>query len=271
MTDSAPWWLAVCLSLVVVVSAWRAGSLGPSGAVAALAMGTLALHRSYGWGAFLVSWFVLASILSRVGRAQKAMRTQAIVAKGDRRDAWQVLANGGVFALAAGLADVSPDPSVQAVAALLAVGALTAAGADTWSTEIGTRWGGEPWSLRERRAVPAGTSGAITVSGSLASVAGGIVLASLAAALQVIPARAIAPVALAGILGAWADTLMGAWWQERRWCPRCARHTERNPHDCGTVTEHRAGWRRLDNDLVNALCTLVGASAAWRLTRLSPW
>ena len=69
--------------------------------IAACAIGCVALRVQWSWGAFLVAWFVLGSGLSRLGRTRKMARTSAIVQKGGQRDALQVIANGGVFALCA--------------------------------------------------------------------------------------------------------------------------------------------------------------------------
>ena len=262
MTDPAAWWMAIALAGAVSLAAWRAGSLRGDGAIAALLVGALSLRAGWGWGIFLIGWFVLASALSRLGRARKAARTRDIVMKDDRRDAIQVLANGGVFAACALLAIVmrgGAQPAFAIALAAAAAGALAAAGADTWATEIGTLWGGQPWFLRTGRRVAAGTSGAVTISGTVAGACGALALGVLASAAGMIPARLIGAVALGGIAGATADTILGAWGQERRWCPQCNRATERRVHSCGGTTVQQGGVRGLDNDVVNVVCTLVGA------------
>ena len=264
MSAAAPWWLTIVLAGGIALAAWRAGSLRVDGALAAFLMGALSLSWRYSWGTFLVVWFVLASALSRVGRARKAARTLGIVEKSDQRDAWQVLANGGAFLACALIAPLVGDTQLVALACA-AAGSLAAAGADTWSTEIGTLVGGEPWSLRERGRVPSGTSGAITLPGTLGGVAGAIVLAALAVLCQMVPASAAPAIAIGGVVGSWADTVIGAYWQERRWCPTCSQFTERAVHDCGTATEQRGGSHRLNNDAVNALCALAGAAVAFAL------
>jgi uncharacterized protein (TIGR00297 family) len=259
MHSAAPWSLALLLAGTIAIAAYRARSLSLNGALAALAVGTLALRAGWSWGVFLIAWFALATILSRIGRIKKAGRTGDIVAKGDRRDARQVLANGGVFACCAALSAWS---SPSATLAIAAAGALTAAGADTWATEIGTLYGGQPWSVRTWTRVAAGTSGAVTVVGVAGSVLAAIVLSGLASVLGLTKSSAIAAVALGGLAGSAVDTLVGAWMQERRWCPRCAQLTERLIHTCNTPTVHSGGWNRLDNDAVNALCTVAGSCAA---------
>jgi uncharacterized protein (TIGR00297 family) len=271
LAHSAPWWLAVALAGAIAGLAYRAGSLRADGAVAALLVGTVALLVSWAWGIFLIVWFALASVLSRVGRDRKAERTQDVVTKSDRRDAVQVLANGGVFSACALWTLLTDADSGRAAAlTIAAASALTAAGADTWSTEIGTLWSGQPWSLRTRGRVPIGTSGAITLGGSLGGVVGAMTLAALAAVIGMISTANILAVAIGGIAGATADTILGAWGQERRWCSRCAHETERVVHTCGTTTDYLGGVQRLDNDLVNFVCTLVGAVIGCAMAEIRP-
>jgi uncharacterized protein (TIGR00297 family) len=247
----------VALAAAIALLARRARSLSPDGAVAATVVGALAVGAGWGWGALLVAFFVASSVLSRLGAAAKAARTEAIVAKGSERDAWQVLANGGVFALAAAGALLLP----HAAWAPFGVGALAAAAADTWGTEIGTLAGRPPRSLRGWRPVPAGTSGAVSAAGTLATVAGAIFVASLAL-LVGFPVAVVGPAALGGVAGAFADSLLGATVQARRRCPRCERATERIVHGCGERTLAAGGLRWLDNDVVNLLATLAGGLVA---------
>lgn len=259
--------LAAALALLIATAAHRAGSLRTSGAVAATFVGTIAFAASPRWGGFLVVWFVLTSALSRLGAARKARHVGAVVAKGGRRDAWQVLANGGLFALGVAASVVLPDANGRAMAALAAVAALSAAGADTWATEVGTWARATAWSLRTGTRVPAGTSGAITWPGSLALCAGAATWTGLGALLGLVPPTAWGAATGGALAGAWADTLVGAWAQTRRRCPACGEDTERPVHACGTATIHAGGLPRLGNDAVNAVATLVAAIAAVLLAR----
>ena len=254
--------LAAALALLIAAAAHRAGSLRTSGAVAATFVGAIAFAASPRWGGFLVSWFVLTSALSRLGAARKARHVGAVVAKGGRRDAWQVLANGGLFALGVAASVLLADAHARHVTSVAAVAALAAAGADTWATEVGTWARATAWSLRTGTRVPAGTSGAITWPGSVALSAGAATWAGLAVLLGLVPATAWAPVTGGALAGAWADTLVGAWAQARRRCPTCSEETERPVHSCGTATVHAGGLRLLGNDAVNAIATFVAALVA---------
>lgn len=279
LTRPAPAVAALLVALAIAGGALRARSLTPAGAAAALVTGTVALLASWGWGIFLIVWFVVASLLSRWGRREKAARTRGMVDKGDRRDAQQVLANGALFALCAvgdivaRVNDIGADASgsrmlLRALLAVAAVGALAAAGADTWATEIGTLVRGRPWSLRTRTRVPVGTSGAITAAGTVAALVGAFALAAAAAVLGVIPHDSVPAAAAGGFAGAFGDTLLGAWAQSRRWCPACQATTEQHVHSCGTRTSVAGGLGLLDNDVVNLACTLIGALVATGLAIL---
>jgi uncharacterized protein (TIGR00297 family) len=236
----------------------RARALSWSGAILATIVGTACVAAGWSWGALLLAFFVTSTLLSRVGRGAKERRTDGIVAKGGERDAVQVLANGGVFAACAAAFALSPSPGSQALAA----GALAASTADTWATEIGTLVGRSPRSIVSLRVVPAGTSGGITIPGTLASVAGAAMIGAIARVLGW--PSAIAWWALGGgVAGAVADSLLGAVLQARRRCPLCNILTERRVHPCGTVTVPAGGLAWLDNDAVNALSAVCGALVCW--------
>jgi uncharacterized protein (TIGR00297 family) len=245
---------------IVALAARRTRSLATSGAGAATLVGTAAVAAGWAWGTLLVLYFVTSSLLSRAGAAEKARRTGPIVAKSGARDALQVLANGGPFALCALATSWADGAAPLAVAA---AGALAAATADTWATEIGTLRDDTPRSLRTWRTVPPGTSGAVSAAGSAAMVGGALFIAIGASALGL--TDALAAVTVAGCAGALADTIVGATLQDRRWCDSCELGTEREVHDCGTVTRHVGGLTRVDNDVVNLLATLTGALVGWLL------
>ena len=241
--------LAVAASFV----ARRARMLTVSGAATSVVVGTLAIAAGWNWGFLLLSVFVSASALSKLGERKKAALVGPVVQKGDDRDAGQVFANGGIYAIAALCYTVFPSPVWQ----VLGIGALAASTADTWATEIGTLAGGEPISIISRQRVPPGTSGGVTLVGTMAGAAGALFVAA-GAGLANWPVP-FAAVALGGVAGALADSLLGATVQSRRWCDACAKSTERLVHTCGTPTRHVGGVAGFDNDAVNAVCSGVGA------------
>ena len=243
----------VLLAALVSLAARRIGTLTWSGAIAATVAGTLSVVAGWDWAALLIAYFATSSALSRLGRTTKERRTSSTVAKHGPRDAWQVAANGGVFALAALAARIHPDARWLALGA----GSLAASAADTWATEMGTLWGGTPRSILTWRSLPVGTSGGVSAIGSLAGVAGSGFVAALVLAFGWITPVAIA-VTAGGVGGAIADSVLGATVQARRWCDVCKRGTERDVHDCGSVTRHVGGIGWIDNDMVNFLSGAIG-------------
>jgi uncharacterized protein (TIGR00297 family) len=245
------------LAALVAVAARRTGSLSRSGALAAIAVGALACFPGWTWSGVLLAFFVSSTVLSAWRSASKHAATVDVVEKSAERDAVQVLANGGVFALAALGAVLFPS----AIWAAVALGSLAAATADTWATEVGTAVGGIPRSIRGFARVPAGTSGAVTFAGSVAMVLGAVWLGTAARTMGFDPDVVLSSI-VGGLGGALADTLLGATLQERDWCPRCARETEQRIHRCGTRTEHRRGLPGFGNDAVNLTSTVIGAAIA---------
>jgi len=249
------------LAGAIAAGARRHRSLSRGGAAAALIVGTAAVLAGWGWGVLLVTFFLTATALSRYRHTVREARIASIVEKGDERDATQVFANGGVFAAAAVAASITGDPNWAAAG----VGALAAATADTFSTEVGTLAGRAPRSIVSFKALEPGASGGVTTPGTLASIAGAalIALAAVAAGLAPNPLAIL----VGGIAGSLADSLAGATVQERRWCDGCSRFTERRVHTCGTATRVSGGIPGMRNDLVNLACTLVGAGTAVLLTQ----
>lgn len=245
------------VACAIAIAGVRAGALARDGAAAAVVVGTLCAAAGWSWAALIIAFFLTSSMLSRLRAESRAERADAVVAKGGARDAVQVVANGGLFALAALLSLAAPWEGWMPLAA----GALAAVTADTWGTEIGTLAAAPPRLITSWQRVPVGTSGAVTPAGLLASAAGALFIA-LAAWLLRWPA-AVAGAALAGgVAGALTDSLLGALWQARRWCERCEAGTERAVHICGTTTRLSGGLAWLNNDGVNCLSGAAGALIA---------
>ena len=245
----------------VALAARRAHALSLGGTTAAVAVGAVAVTAGWAWGALLIAYFIVSIALSRIRGAEKAARTGDVVAKGGARDAFQVVANGGLFALAAlAGAALAPESLAARTLAAAALGALAASTADTWATEIGSLASRPPRSILTWRPVAPGTSGGVNVLGMLAMLAGAAFIAYGGRALSIeVP---IAAVVLGGFVGAIADSVVGATLQDRRWCDTCQKSTERLVHACGTTTRHAGGITLVDNDLVNLIATFAGAAIA---------
>ena len=250
-------WLGLLISLGIGVLAYSRKSLTFSGVLGAIITGTLIFgFGGWVWGLALIAFFVYGTALSKFKERQKEQLAADKFDKGSQRDIGQALANGGVGAVLAVAFFLSSNP-VWLFAAF--VGVMATVNADTWATEIGSALGGRPIDIRTGRRTEAGTSGAISLPGTAAALAGAALLGLFASGL---PAFLI--VTLAGFGGALYDTLLGATVQAL-W---------RDPSDPEQWTEKAQvgppgrGVRLIGNDTVNFLCTLTAVGLAAGLARL---
>jgi uncharacterized protein (TIGR00297 family) len=257
--------LGIVIAGAIALSAVRMRLLQPSGGVATLVLGSIVFGLGgIPWSLPLVTFFLLSSLLSRVGAKRYKgyrERVEVLFEKGSTRDAGQVIANGGVAGLLVLFYQFHPHPSLF----VAYLGSLAAAAADTWGTEIGVLNRGvvvSPWRLR---AVPAGTGGGISLVGSLGAVTGALSVAlsgiwwvpgGLPASLGIVVA--------AGILGMLADSLIGDILQAHYRCAVCGASTERSLH-CDETATLVAGYRWITNDVVNIICCAVGGIFAYLL------
>lgn len=282
------------ISTVFALTAYRLRLLTKDGTAAAVWVGTT-IVGAFGWQGFLVLafFFVSSNMLGRysASRQKKMPRNNTayeaptmtahiiqedIVAKNDQRDAWQVLANGGVASVTAIGYVISGMPLwVVAFAASLA-----AATSDTWASEIGRLTKAAPRHIFSWKPVYAGTSGAVTFIGTIASLIGALSIAIICIPLliqlvgissQTLNDYALVDVGLivllitvSGWLGQWLDTLLGATFQVKYRCIICHIETERELH-CGQQTKKARGISSINNDIVNVLCTFFGAGIAFLL------
>jgi len=243
-------------ALVIAFGARRAHTLTRTGALSAFLVGTATFGGLGIPGAAVLLTFFLSSIaLSRLGKSRKKLLVD--IGKQGERDGLQVFANGGVAALCA-LAALTGNTHWAAAFA----GAFAAATADTWGTEIGTLAGGRPRSLITGKPIACGLSGGVTYIGTLAQTAGALLIACAATAVGI---HSFLAIAVGGWCGAFLDSLLGASIQSLRWCPRCRRACETNPHVCGAQTTAQRGLQWLSNDFVNCAATLCGAAVAYSL------
>lgn len=253
-----PQFVAAALGPVVAGVVWRARLLTAGGAIAAAALGSSAALAGLDWMALLLAFFISSVLLGLVGRATKQARSAAIIEKAGPRDAAQVLANGLVFGIGAALAASGHLTTATLTAAL---GALAAATADTWGTEIGMLAGSAPRSILTLAIVEPGMSGGVSLQGLAATAAGAALLATLAWLLGWPGTTAVAA-AIGGIGGGIADSVLGATLQQRRRSLSTGRMTERLTDVDGSATEAAGGLAWLNNDGVNLVATMAGAVIA---------
>lgn len=238
------WLLILAAAVAAALAAYRFKALTADGAVAAAGVGFVVL----GWGgpgaaALLLVFFVSASALTKWSAGRRAPRS-ATRRDADGRRATQVLANGGVAALAALAAGLWPHPAWCAAFA----GAIATVTADTWATEVGVLATRPPVMITTLRPAEPGQSGAVSAAGTAGGLAGAALIALTAAGVwaregaDLAAAVLAGAVWLAGVLGMFVDSVLGATVEGRwRWL---------------------GGTAVVGNDAVNGAASLAGALAA---------
>ncbi len=268
--------LGFTLALLIGFVAYRRGSLSRSGVVGAILIGaTIFGLGGLAWSVVLIVFFVSSSALSHFREARKASLAEKF-SKGSRRDLAQTLANGGAGALIVIANFVWPSALWWAAF----VGALATVTADTWATELGVLSKARPRLITTGGEVEVGTSGGVTLTGTLAALGGAVMIGLFAAGFHMFNGNSfllslflLLSAALSGLAGSLVDSVMGATVQTIYFCDSCGKETERHPlHTCGAQapTRYHRGLRWLDNDWVNFLSSLVGAALAagmWRVAR----
>ncbi len=229
--------VALGLSCVFALLAWRMRAVSLTGACAGAAVSSIVLFSKPEAFLILLLVFLLTWAATRLGRSRKLQA--GIAERSAGRGARQVLANLGVGAAACGilssLLHLQPQWPYLSYLLVAFIAAMAEATADTVSSEVGQAVSPRAWLLVESRWVPAGTDGAITALGTLAGAAGAALIGFAAIGLRVLYLETAWRAVAAGFLGMIFDTLLG-----------------------GTL--ERRG--KLGNDAVNFLSTLFAALLA---------
>ena len=247
--------VGVLLAVASSYIAYRAKSLSRDGAFAAALMGTIIFGLGgWQWAVLLLAFFVTSSALTHIFKNRKKDLDEKY-SKGGQRDAGQVFSNGGLAALIVLFHAFYPQTFW---AWPVFAGTLAAVNADTWATELGVLNPNPPRLLTDlRKRVERGTSGGVSLYGTIAALFGAALIGYLAAVLFTTDRLAIfILVTLAGLLGSLFDSLLGGTVQAIYFCPTDQKETEKHPlHTCGTPTIQIRGWKWLNNDLVNVGCS----------------
>ncbi|MGQ0570808.1 MAG: DUF92 domain-containing protein [Armatimonadota bacterium] len=251
--------ISLALAAVVAAAAWRLRWLTRDGALAAFIVGAAILEfGGVVWALALAAFFASGSLLTLVGRARKSQPEH----RGRGRTWLQVVGTGGVAAGASvlygtGIVPALPSPLLPAAF----FGALAAAAADTWATEIGILSAAAPRLITTGETVRAGTSGGVTMLGTKSGIAGAAMIAAFGVIDAQGSARVFVTVLVAGVLSMLLDSLLGATVQAsfRRPDGGMTEEPER-----GTALERGIAW--MTNPMVNLIATLAGAIIAGGLT-----
>ena len=229
------WLTALLVNALLISFAQRFPLLTRAGWCHAGILGTV-LWGSLAWRGWLavVAYLVLGSLVTKLGFARKQELGLA-EGRGGRRgpeNVWGSAFTGLVLALLIAARIGSPT--------LLLIGfsaSFAAKLADTFGSEIGKRWGRNTLLITNLRRVPAGTEGAVSVEGTLASAVGSLLMTIVMALFGLLHSgAAFALVLVVGFIATLLESLLGALGQDR--------------------------WPWLSNELVNGLQTAWAAGLA---------
>ncbi|TCD62511.1 hypothetical protein EIP91_006785 [Steccherinum ochraceum] len=300
-------WIEFVLASYLGISGTRKRSLAPSGGIAAFVVGFLMMAvplRSF--GVSLIVFYITGSKATKVGKERKARLEEGHQEAGYRN--WeQVLCNSFSAFVASVLWTMSfaPDSMVTRLLSSLAphkgsvydsaewcAVSISPAGSGSWSralvfvclghfacclgdtlaSELGILSKSPPRLITTWKVVPPGTNGGVSVTGTLASVAGGLFMGLTLTATLFIESSAcrrdlvtliqlVGWGALAGLLGSLLDSLMGATIQKTKFSSTTNRiltdesPTPPNPADIRVIS----GIDLLTNNQVNLVSSIVTA------------
>jgi uncharacterized protein (TIGR00297 family) len=192
--------------LTACYASYKTSKLTGSGAITG---GVVALCIYLGTGftgiAMLATFFVLATIAT--SHKKNAKRKLGDGQHPEKRDARQVLANGGLPAILGLLAFIIPDNAL--LATVLMAAAFASATADTLSSELGTVYGKRFYNIITFKPDEKGRDGVISLEGTIIGIAGAAVIA-VVYAIGFGWNSMFLNIIIAGTAGNIADSILGA-------------------------------------------------------------
>ena len=226
------WLDAFLINFVLIFLVQRLPFLTKIGWIHAGVLGTL-LWGSVNWNGWLsvCIYLLLGTLVTKIGYKNKASRGIAEARGGQRgpENVWGSAATGCSLAL---LSCIFPQHST-----LLMVGfasSFTAKLSDTFSSEIGKRFGKKTFLITSLKPVLPGTEGAISIEGSLAGLLGCVIMTVVMVKLSIISGLAVASIVL---FSGYVATILESY--------------------IGAIVQNKVYW--ITNELVNSIQTSLAA------------
>jgi len=233
--------IAVIAAIIFCAWAFYKNWLNTGGAVSAALLGVLILLVGGWWFASpMLLFFISGSLLGKLPAI-----TIVADSKGKKaRDYIQVLCNGGIAGICA-LLYLLTRKDLFVTAYFLSIAICMS---DTWSSELGTWFGGRVRDITTLKQIPAGLSGGVSLMGTLAGFLGALVIGALYWWLYPVTLFAPVMITVGGFLGMLLDSILGSMLQAKYHLKNGLPVEQKLP---GAVLDKGLEW--MTNDLVNLL------------------
>tara|TARA_B100000965_G_scaffold363785_1_gene346827 strand:- start:3423 stop:4172 length:750 start_codon:yes stop_codon:yes gene_type:complete len=226
------WFNAFLINFVVIFFGQKLPFLTKKGWIHAGVLGTLLLG-SVGWKGWIsvCVYLLLGTLVTKIGYKNKASRGIAEARGGLRgpENVWGSAATGCSLAI---LSCLFPENLTLFMVGFAS--SFTAKLSDTFSSEIGKRFGKRTFLITSLKSVEPGTEGAISIEGSVAGLLGSLIMTVVMINLAIISGLSVAfIVLLSGFLATIIESYIGA------------------------VAQNKINW--LTNELVNSIQTSISA------------
>jgi uncharacterized protein (TIGR00297 family) len=215
--------------------------LTPAGLLHAWVLGTM-VWATLSWPGYVVVvlYFLVGSGVTKIGMTQKEAAGIAEKRSGARgpENVW----GSALVATLCGLALLITPASWHPLLTLGYVASFSTKLSDTTASEIGKAYGKHTFLITTLQPVPRGTEGAVSLEGTLAGVAGSLIIALTGTIVGLMPPLGVVLCLMAAFIATNLESVIGATLQQR--------------------------WHWLTNELVNVLNTFIGAITAMLLGRL---
>lgn len=193
--------LFVLLLLAGMILSVMKNKLTVAASFAAAVAGALLYIGTGFTGVWIAGTFFILGVAATACKNEKKQQHTAV------RDAWQVLANGGIAAVCGGLAYLFP---LQRELLLLMIAcSLSSSTADTVSSELGTVYGKRFYNMITLKKDMRGENGAVSLEGIMFGISASLVIAAVYC-LSTGVYQHLFVIVVAGTIGNLVDSILGA-------------------------------------------------------------
>ena len=251
------WYAAAFVALIFCIITIRLKFLSANGGVMASLIGAWIVIIAHYYFLFPLMYYFISSVL--IGKISGRKSKASDEKQGKPRDWVQVWSNGGLYAILMISFRTMDDPGPMMPGFSLICGIpVCVAVADTWASEIGSRFKGKVIDIVKCKPVNAGISGGISLVGTISGLTSAILFAGLFVYFNPLMGSFelwwfhFVVLSLAGFSGMLIDSVLGSLFQAKY------RKADGNLSDHATESGALvSGYQWMTNDMVNQLSILI--------------